>query len=185
MNTNLSLPPGDDLDTTMRKAARAFAMDIYTRPQVLESLGITDWQFRVWENHPAFLKYLKQEQDAWRGAGNVAERTKLKAGIIMEEFMEQAYAELHDKKTPLNQRTELLKVITKVAGMEGNSARPGTAGVSGFSLQINIGPGKSEQITINAKPVPVLEPANNDDYDDYNSDLDYDPLVSPNTLEDL
>lgn len=140
MNATLSLPPLDDLDTQMRKVAQNLAMDIYPLDQILSNVGVDHNDFEMWKHHPRFLNYLKTEREAWTSANNVAERTKLKAGVIMEDFMDEAYRQLHDKKQPLNHRVELGKLVAKIAGM-GEPKLLNTGNGATFQLQINLGPG--------------------------------------------
>lgn len=174
MSSALSLADIDNLDETMRAIARHIAMGIYPLEQILSNLEIKPHTFNQWKNNPRFLKYLQSESEAWHAAGNVAERTKLKAGIIMEEWMINAHGDLNDKKQPLNHRVELGKLIAKVAGMGepkvGAQNQPG----NGFQLQINIGPGVAP-VSINAVRVQrTVE----------HEEGVYDPFQSPNTLDD-
>lgn len=175
MTNALSLPPADDLDTQMRKVARELAQDFYPLDEILKNNDVPPAVFHKFKEHPRFLDYLKQEREAWNAASNVAERTKLKAGIVIEEFMVNAHTELNDKKTPLNQRVELAKLLAKVAGMGepkviGGGGGPG----SGFQLNINISP-TAPPVIIHAQAVhPVIE----------HEDDGYDPFTSPTTLDD-
>lgn len=123
----------------MRAVARGLALDIYPLDQILETAEVEPRDFQRWQTSPRFLEYLQSERDAWQSAGNTPERAKLKASIIVEEFMVQAHTELQDKKTPLNQRVDLFKQLCKIAGMEATT--PAAGGGGGFSLQINIAPG--------------------------------------------
>lgn len=188
----MSLPPVENLDTIMRKVARDIAMDIYELDKILLGVGISMAEFMRWETHPRFLGYLSSEREAWLSAGNTAGRTKLKASIVLEDFMEQAHTELHDRKTPLAQRVELSKVLTKIAGIGISPvAGQGAGGGGGFRLQINIAPGVGEapkSITIDAKAMVDTSQA----IDEFNRDMafsdidedEYDPFISPDTLED-
>ncbi len=182
MNATLSLPPKENLDVLMLKVARDVAMDIYPLQDILKNNDVTVSEFQRWATHPQFIKYLQSEKEAWSAASNTAERTKLKAGIVMEMFMDEAHHSLHDKKIPLNQRVELTKVLSRLAGFGVTGASGGAAsGPGGFRLQINIGPGNEgyqpQQITITANTDRVT-PDNSFEADDY------DPFTSPNTLED-
>jgi len=169
MNNALSLPPVDDLDTQMRKVARALALDIYPLPDILRDLNVDPYAFQLWSTKPRFLEYLKTERDAWTSAANTPERVKLKAGIIMEEYMVQAHTELRNATTPLNQRVELAKLIAKMSGIGEQKSAVGGSG-SGFQLNINIGPG--------APPV-IVQASKIHQHDD-----EYDPFTSPVTLEE-
>lgn len=137
MNAPATLPPNEDVDTLMLKLARNIAMDMHPLEDILTYLGISVRQFDQWREHPRFLMYLRTEREAWESATNTHERTKLKAATIMEQFMLQAHTELADRKTPLNQRVELGKLISKIAGM--GEPKVVNGGEGGFRLQINIG----------------------------------------------
>lgn len=131
----------EDLDQIMRVVARNVAMGIHELGQILAFCNVDPRDFTRWQSNPRFLKYLKAEQEAWENANNVGERTKLKSGIIIEEWLPEAYVELKDRKIPLNQRVELGKLIAKIAGM-GEPKGIGVGvndGGGGFTLQINIG----------------------------------------------
>jgi len=198
MNTALTIPPEDDLDSTMRQVARGVAMGIYELPKILEIAGIKMQEFMQWRSHPRFLKYLKSETDAWTAATNTAERTKVKAGIVMEEWMAEAYVELKDRKQPLNHRVELGKLVAKIAGMgePANAFNSGPTG-NGFSLQINISPGHVTTIRGEAHPVEdaVVEEVQprrqfraaipEDNTTEEFVEDDYDPFSSPDTLGDM
>lgn len=176
MNAPLSLPPVDDLDTVMLKVARNLAMGIYELDTILENLEVNRRDFDRWKTHPNFLHYLKSEREAWSAAVNTPERTKLKAAVIMEDFMVKAHSDLHNDKTPLNQRVELGKLVAKIAGM-GEPKNIGGVGGPGFQLHINIGPGVSDKVTITPQFGKIIN------YDEPTDE--YDPLISPNTLEDF
>lgn len=143
MNATLSPNMQDDLDQTMRVVARNVAMGLHDLNDILEFCRVDSRDFTRWKDNPRFLHYLSAETEAWNNAQNVGERTKLKAGIIMEEWLPEAYAEMRDRKTALSQRTELAKLIAKIAGMgEPKGVGIGISGGEGgggFTLQINIG----------------------------------------------
>lgn len=138
MNTALSLPPDDDLDTQMLKVARDIAMDIYDIATILQNNSIDSRDFNTWKEHPRFLSYLRSETEAWKSATNTLERTKLKAAVIMEDFMQEAYTQLHDKKVALNHKVELGKLVAKIAGMGEPKVLNGAGGGAAFQLRINI-----------------------------------------------
>lgn len=216
MNSSLSLPPDDDLDTQMLKVARDIAMDIYPIATILQNNSIGSGDFNSWKDHPRFLEYLRSETEAWKSATNTAERTKLKAAVVMEDFMQEAYTQLHDKKVALNHKVELGKLVAKIAGLGEPKVLNGGTGGATFQLRINIGPERRNQVTVaptlgkiinhdEPEPevidvnipedtpseitfsVPVSAPSSfgdidGDDEDD--EDEDYNPFVSPSTLDD-
>lgn len=186
MNTQTSLAPENDLDDVMRSVARNLALGIYPLETILEQLSIPQKEFELWKAHPRFLGYLKSEKEEWVAAANTPARTKLKAGIILEDFMLEAGSLLSDNKLPLNHRVELGKLLGKLSGI-GEPKMTGVVGGAGggFQLQINIGTGAEDAVTISPKTItakasaPVIELDDDDEFDS-----GYDPLVSPNTLED-
>lgn len=176
MNAPLSLPQFDR-DTNMRRVARELAMDIHTLDEILLNCRVSVSEFNSWRNHPKFLKYLEEHRAEWHSATNTTERVKIKAGVVMEEWLEDAYLNLHDKKLPLNHRVELGKLVAKIGGMgepKFNVQSGGTG--SGFSLTINISNQPTDRVVIAQPQSKVIEHTPSDD--------DYDPFTSPNTLED-
>lgn len=174
MNDVLSLPL--DRDNLMRRVAREIAMDLYPLDQILENCEVRGIEFDRWKDNPQFLKYLKAFKEEWHSALNTHERTKIKAGIVMEDFMEEAYRDLHNKKMALNHRVELGKLVAKIAGM--GEPKFNTAGGSGpaFSLSINIG--SNDRVTITPDVSKTINHHTPSDFDNY------DPFVSPDTLAD-
>lgn len=203
MNNSLSLPPSDDIDTKLRLVARNLAQGLYELPRILTMCDITFREFNKFKAHPTFQAYYTQEKEAWEKASNHAERTKLKAGIAIEEWIPEAYSELKDRKQGLNHRVELAKLMAKLAGFDntGGAVVSGGGG-GGFSLQINISPGHSttinasrviEEQAIPDEPVPqtqrfrIMSPEAEDVDTSILAELedDYDPFTSPDTLEGL
>ena len=183
MNASLSLPP-TDLDGKMRRIAREVAMDLYSLDQILKNCDTSVSEFDIIKKHPRFAQYYSQFKDEWNAATNTKERTKIKAGLVMEEFMEEAYTTLHDKKHPLNHRVELGKLVAKIAEMGEPKVNVGANGGPGFSLTINIGDNKD--VTIAPEMTKIINhdpsPNNGRSRDDFDS---YDPFTSPNTLDGL
>lgn len=157
MNATLSSETQEDLDQTMRVVARNLAMGIHDLDQILTFCNVNSQDFHRWKENPRFLMYLRAETEAWNNAQNVGERTKLKAGIVMEEWLPEAYTELRDRKTPLNQRVMLGQLVAKIAGMgEPRGIGVGVAGEGGgFTLQINIG--NTAHINFNNDDLKVID----------------------------
>lgn len=168
----MTLPPSFDLETTMIKVARDLAIGIYDLATILKNNNVVVNDFEVWKLNPYFLNLLKSEREAWNAAENTAQRTKLKAAVVMEEFMIEAHAGLNDRKIALNHRVELGKLVARIAGLGETRQAPGGSG-PGFSLNINIGPGIGDSVKIRPQFHTI-------DHDDDG----YDPFTSPNTLDD-
>lgn len=159
----------------MRRVARELAMDIIPLDQILANSEVPFSDFNKWKDHPQFLTYLRQFKEEWHSASNTHERTKVKASVVMEEFMEEAYRDLHNKKAPLNHRVELGKLVAKIAGMGEPKFNGAPGSGPAFSLAINIS--TNEKVTINPSVSKVINHHQPGDFEEY------DPFVSPDTLQ--
>lgn len=126
-------------DLTFVKLARELAMGIAPLETILSSNHVT---LDVWETiqtHPRFLQYLETEMSNWESALNVNERVKLKSAAMMEEWLPEAYARMTDPAENLNAKTELAKLVTKLAGMGLTNANVDGGGGEKISININLG----------------------------------------------
>lgn len=162
---NVSSLPLVDRDTLMHRVARELAMDLYPLDQILKNHSVTDEEFAVWRENKRFLQYYVEFKQEWGTATNAAERTRVKASVIMEEFMEQAYKDLHDTKQALNHRVELGKLVKSLAGLDAaKGGAAGAAGAGGFTLSINIT--NTERVSIKAEQAKVID---HDDFAEYDT----------------
>jgi hypothetical protein len=183
MNTALSLPNLDDLDSQMVEVARHIAQDIYPLEDILKNMSISLEDFNKWKNNPRFHEYIKEEKAQWSSAFNATTRTKLKAAIVLERFMETLDSDLGNKVTPLNQRVEGAKLLAKITGL-GEPKNAVVTGGGGFQLHINIGSG-APGVTINTSKVIEHQEEEEDGPDIFPMEADdYDPFISPDTLGD-
>lgn len=126
-------------DTVLLRLAREIAIDLFDIETILIRAEIDRNQFERIKKDPRFQRILESEVVAWNAAANTHERTKLKAGALLEEFLPEANARIHDKGEPLSSKTELVKTLARIAGM-GNERAP-NEGVAGerFTVTINLG----------------------------------------------
>jgi hypothetical protein len=126
-------------DTVLLRLAREIAIDLFPIETILANNKIDQTQFERIKTDPRFLKLVESEVMAWNAAANTHERTKLKAGALIEEFLPEAHGRLHDGKEPLSAKTELLKALARIANM-GNERGQGEAGAGErFTVTINLG----------------------------------------------
>jgi len=143
-------------DNVLLRIAREIAIDLYDTETILKNNQIDRNQFEQIKRDPRFLRILEAEVAAWNAAGNTHERTKLKAAALMEEFLPEANARIHDPKEPLSAKTELVKTLTRIAGMGIDNARVEGGGGEKFTVTINLG--ASEKLTFeNTLPHKVIE----------------------------
>ena len=125
------------LESNIIQLAREIAINHLTTDQIQELYKITPEQWMIIQRSPRFQKILEGELLAWQGATNTAERTKLKAGAMVEEWLPEANKRLHDPNEALTAKTELAKLVSRIAGLEAKETNgPGNGG---FSVTINLG----------------------------------------------
>lgn len=126
-------------DPVFVKLAREIAINHYDTETILKHYRITTDEWERIIAHPRFLELLEAEQQAWNGALNTHERTKLKAAALVEEWLPEANQRLHDSGENLNAKVELGKLLARIAGMGlQNAAVEGAQGEK-FSITINLG----------------------------------------------
>ncbi|HLL28978.1 MAG TPA: hypothetical protein VKT73_15180 [Xanthobacteraceae bacterium] len=121
------------------KLAREVAKNILPLEKILETHRVSpeDWD-RI-KSHPRFAQILEAEILAWETASNTHERTKMKAGALIEEWLPEANARLHDQKENLNAKVELGKLISRIAEMGITGIGAGVASGEKFTVTINLG----------------------------------------------
>lgn len=126
-------------DPLFVKLAREVAIDHFDLETILQHHQLTteDWE-RVKEN-PHFQRLLRSEIEAWNGATNTHERTKLKAAALVEEWLPEANTRLHDSGETLPAKVELGKLLTRIAGMGLTGVGVEGAPSEKFSITINLG----------------------------------------------
>ena len=130
---------------TQLKLAREIAMDIRPLDDILASHGIDQSRWGEISQSPSFQSLLQSEVEAWQSATNTAERVKLKSLAFVEEALPEFYARAHDPKEPLNSKVEVLKTISKFAGV-GNSSIDGASLGEKLTVTINLGSDHSLRI---------------------------------------
>lgn len=134
-----SVPSKKFDDLTLVKLAREIAMNIQSIETILETNQITPETWDKIKITPRFNNLLETEAAAWNSAINTHERVKLKSAAIIEEWLPEAYARMHDTTENLNAKTELAKTVARFAGMGLNNASITDASGERFSVVINLG----------------------------------------------
>lgn len=126
-------------DLLLVKVAREIAIDHFSLETILEHNQITPETWDKIKSMPRFQQLLVAEISAWQSAINTTERAKLKAAALIEEWLPEAATRLFDQREPLNHKTELGKLVARIAGIGvGPMGVEGGAGEK-FSITINLG----------------------------------------------
>jgi len=129
---------------TLLKLAREVAMDIHPLEVILESHGVTLDRWEQISKLPAFENLLRSEVEAWNSATNTAERVKIKSLAFVEEALPEFFARAHDPKEPLNSKVEVLKTVSKFAGVGGSV----DGAIAGEKLMVTINLGADQTLKI-------------------------------------
>jgi hypothetical protein len=152
-----TLPVTYSKDVQYLRLAREIAADLYDIETILKNNNINSDQWSVISADPRFSTLLQAEVEAWNAASNTHERTKLKAGMLMEEWLLEANARLHDGKETLAAKTEVAKLLARLAGMGVERGDP-TGGMGGERFQITINLGADHKLSFQKElPAKVIE----------------------------
>jgi len=149
-----NLPAVLERDTLLLRLAREVATDLHGIEDILKHYSIQPEQWESIKEDARFLTLLKSELEAWNAAGNTPERVKLKAAMLIEEWLVQANHLAHSNE-PLSSKTELMKFLASLAQMGRGHADAGAAG-EGFKITINLG--ADHKLKFERKPVIDVTP---------------------------
>jgi len=151
-----TLPAPIDIfdDTRMLKLARELAMDIRPLDDILDKLGISEGEWAAIKDSGPFTRYLRSATEEWHSALNTQERVKLKSLAMVEESLPEFFARMHDARENLPAKTEVLKTISRFAGVGGNASYE-NGGAERMVVTINLG--ADQQLRIERDITPSIE----------------------------
>ncbi len=132
--TTFTTNPGVDYISLAREIAR----DMNPIQTILDARQINANEWERIQTNPHFQRVLSAEVEAWQSANNVGERVRLKALHFVEEALPEFFQRAHDPRETLNAKTEVLKTITRLAGIGNSMGETGAMGEK-FSVTINLG----------------------------------------------
>lgn len=131
------LPVAFERDTLLLRLAREVATDLHPIDEILKTHSVEAKDWEAIKSNPRFLRLLEAELKDWNAAGNTPERVKLKAAMLIEEWLPAANALAHGSDT-LSSKTELMKFLASLAQMGKGHGDAGQAS-EGFRITINLG----------------------------------------------
>jgi hypothetical protein len=134
----LPVPLNPHEDIALVKLAREIAIEHFPIETILKTHQITPEAWERIKDNPRFTALLEREIADWQGALNTHERTKLKAAAMVEEYLPEANKLINSSQESLPAKTELLKLITRIAGM-GERTEISGGGGERFVVTINLG----------------------------------------------
>lgn len=127
--TALVWPPTLPIEIALKTAPLA---------DIQREYGYSDEQWAALPKNPAFVADLTQAMELVKQEGM---SFKLKARLIAEESLKQAWMMIHDKtgKTPPSVQSDLIKAVARWAGYDAkDAAASGANAAPTFNVQINL-----------------------------------------------
>ena len=142
-------------DSLLVKIAREIAIDHYSLDDILKrhSVSVDGWE--QIQRNKRFQSLLQAEIADWQSATNTHERTKLKAAAVMEIWLEEANKRLFDARETLSAKTEVAKLVARIAGM--GLTGVGVEGGAGEKVSITINLGADQLKVEHTLPPKVIE----------------------------
>lgn len=147
----LALPEASYNDLKLLKLAREIAMDMRELDDILKSHSVTRSEWQKISTNTKFLDYLRKSTEEWQSATNTAERVRIKSLAFVEEALPEFFARAHDNRENLSAKTEVLKAVSRFAGIGVSGTEAGITGER-FSVTINLGEDKNVKIERDVTP---------------------------------
>lgn len=146
-------------EVLMRRLAREIAMDQHDQERILLQNNVTVAEFQKICKRPRFAIILQEELNAWNTAANTPERVRIKAAAMIEEWLPEAFMQLHGDAT-LQHKTQLATLVSRLGGMDKSEMGVASNGER-FSVTINLG-ADNKLAFDKALPTKVIEGTVND-----------------------
>lgn len=134
----ITIPPLQG-DLLMIRLARTIAQDMLDLDTILQTNNVTPAAWAIIERHPRFQKYLQASIIDWNAAENAPERVKIKSASMIEEWLPEAFQQMHNQEAPLLHRNDLAKLVSKLGGMDRSGVGVDGTGGERFHVTINLG----------------------------------------------
>jgi hypothetical protein len=152
MTTNLPEKISSFNDVDLLRLVRDVAMDIQPLEKILvaHKLDATAWSTLC--ETTQFKEYMNRAVQEWQSASNTADRVRLKSLAFIEEALPEFYTRAHDPKEPLTAKIEIIKTISKLAGIGGNV----DGAIQGERLVVTINLGADRELKIEKDITPQV-----------------------------
>lgn len=129
--------------------------------EILKRHGLTVGDFRAKMNDGMFVAAYKEAKTAWKSELNVQQRIKLKAGLLVEDSLQDLFVIIKNPDMSAQHKIDAHKQLSALAGATGNKQASGEGG-SAFKLTINLGDKSTKSVTIDGHALPNTLPADNE-----------------------
>jgi hypothetical protein len=150
-------------DTLLSRLANELARDLYPHKQILACYNITEEQFaESISESPIFMAFYAEARSVWGATTNAPQRVALKAGILFEQWLDEADLILHDPNSPVADKVKLGSYLSRLAGFENVNPPPakeggGSGGSGGTATHVTINLGHGRKIDISKQAVDAQQ----------------------------
>lgn len=131
--------------------AREVAQDIFPIHDILRLHQLDEEQWAQIQEHPTFVRMLREMQITWNSAHSTEDRIKAKAQTAIEATVEVYFRDIFDNSIPLAQRVEAGKFLARLGGIGERGAADGS---DRFTITINMG---AVSKSVDVQPMKTIE----------------------------
>ena len=130
---------GADEELLYLNLARELALGQRDLQTILAEYQVEWDRWELIRGNARFQQILTSEMTAWNAALNTHDRTRLKAAAMIEGWLKEANDRMHDPEENLSAKTEVAKLVSRIAEMGTTNAAVSGGGGERFSISINLG----------------------------------------------
>jgi len=146
-------------ERTIVAVSRALALDLYPIDEILRTYNLSHDDFTQVRNSVVFKRCFEDAVLAWNDANSAEERLRVKALIMLEEWLPDLNSDLTDRASPLSSRIRGGELLMKLAGVDQSRVAEHGLGER-FSVTINMGEKTSKIIDAQVLPAQVRDESN-------------------------
>lgn len=141
--------------TLTHTLAAELASGLMSTQEILDEFNLSPQQLKQIISDPHFKAMYQEAKAIWAGTGNVRERIRAKAALLLEDSLLPLYGIIHNHEQTSAARIEAFAKLMSVSDMV--PSRAGSGGPVGekFNLTINIGDDR-QTVTIQADTQEAL-----------------------------
>jgi hypothetical protein len=129
--------------------------------QILARHGLTAADLQAKMRDKMFVAAFKEAKKAWEADLNVQQRIKLKAGLLLEDSLQDLFVMIKDPQQSATNKLEATKQLGQLSQTINPRQNAGGEG-SSFKLTINLGERSAKSVTIDGHTLPNTLPATTD-----------------------
>ena len=125
-------------DHTLSRLANELAREIYSPEDVMRTFNLSLDEFgAIVATNQTFQQMYREAHALWHSTTNVSGRIEVKSRFILEQYLDQAYKDLHNENVSLSAKVELAKMLAGFGKLLTKDPLPAAQVGDKFTIQIN------------------------------------------------